>query len=131
MIDEVIAANDDPESAAPMLRHADLQEALLDASAEDGPITADSRLAGPFAHLIVDEAQELTDAQWRMLLRRRPSGSLTVVGDRAQSRRQFDESESRDSHVRPVTAATRHRDGAVPRTCAAEAEVRDHDEGSL
>ena len=92
VIDEVIAADDDPESAAPMLRHADLQGALLDASAEDGPITAGSRLAGPFAHLIVDEAQELTDAQWRMLLRRCPSGSLTVVGDRAQSRRQFDES---------------------------------------
>ena len=46
-------------------------------------------LAGPFAHVIVDEAQELTDAEWQMLLRRCPSRSLTIVGDRAQARRGF------------------------------------------
>ncbi|WP_207947567.1 HelD family protein [Occultella glacieicola] len=34
-----------------------------------------------YGHLIVDEAQELSPMQWRMLLRRVPSGSLTVVGD--------------------------------------------------
>ncbi|CAM3503916.1 ATP-binding domain-containing protein [Occultella aeris] len=34
-----------------------------------------------YGHLIVDEAQELSAMQWRMLLRRVPSGSLTVVGD--------------------------------------------------
>jgi superfamily I DNA/RNA helicase len=49
-------------------------------------------LAGPFAHIVVDEAQELTDAQWRMLLRRCPSRSFTVVGDRAQARHGFAES---------------------------------------
>lgn len=92
VIDEVIAADDDPEGVAPMLRHADLQEALLDPLTEDHPEAGDSRLAGTFGHIIVDEAQELTDAQWRMILRRCPSGSLTVVGDRAQSRRDFDES---------------------------------------
>jgi DNA helicase IV len=43
-------------------------------------------LAGPFAHVVVDEAQELTDAEWQMLLLRCPSRSLTVVGDRAQAR---------------------------------------------
>ncbi len=92
VIDEVVAANDDPEGVAPMLRHRDLQEALLDPSTEDGPGIAGPRLAGTFGHIIVDEAQELTDSQWLMLLRRCPSGSLTVVGDRAQSRRDFDES---------------------------------------
>ncbi|MCD2264449.1 AAA family ATPase [Dietzia aurantiaca] len=92
VIDEVIAANDDPEGVAPMLRHRDLQEALLDPSTEDDPAVAGPRLTGTFGHIIVDEAQELTDAQWLMLLRRCPSGSLTVVGDRAQSRRNFDES---------------------------------------
>jgi superfamily I DNA/RNA helicase len=40
----------------------------------------------------VDEAQELTDAEWQMLLLRCPSGSLTIVGDRAQSRHGFTES---------------------------------------
>jgi superfamily I DNA/RNA helicase len=50
------------------------------------------RLAGPFAHIVVDEAQELTDAEWQMLLVRCPSRSLTIVGDRAQARHGFTES---------------------------------------
>src|SRR5208283_4617064 len=47
---------------------------------------------GPFAHIVVDEAQELTDAQWQMLLLRCPSRSFTIVGDRAQARHGFTES---------------------------------------
>ena len=54
--------------------------------------TDPDRLAGPFAHIIVDEAQELTDAEWQMLLRRCPSRSFTIVGDRAQARHGFIES---------------------------------------
>src|SRR6202044_1418346 len=50
------------------------------------------RLAGPFAHIVVDEAQELTDAEWQMLLLRCPSRSFTIVGDRAQARHGFTES---------------------------------------
>ena len=38
-----------------------------------------------FAHVVVDEAQELTPLQWRMLARRGPRASWTVVADRAQS----------------------------------------------
>ena len=34
-----------------------------------------------YGHVIVDEAQELTAMQWRMVLRRVPTRSLTVVGD--------------------------------------------------
>ena len=49
-------------------------------------------LAGPFAHIVVDEAQELTDAEWQMLLLRCPSRSFTIVGDRAQARHGFTES---------------------------------------
>ena len=49
-------------------------------------------LAGPFAHILVDEAQELTDAEWQMLLQRCPSRSFTIVGDRAQARHGFTES---------------------------------------
>ncbi|HUX70892.1 MAG TPA: AAA family ATPase, partial [Cellulomonadaceae bacterium] len=41
---------------------------------------------------VVDEAQELTDAEWQMLLLRCPSRSLTIVGDRAQARHGFTES---------------------------------------
>jgi superfamily I DNA/RNA helicase len=49
-------------------------------------------LAGPFAHIVVDEAQELTDAEWQMLLLRCPSRSFTIVGDRAQARHGFTQS---------------------------------------
>ncbi len=73
-----------------MLVHDDLQTALVD----DGALPAADvdLLAGPFAHVVVDEAQELTDAEWQMLLRRCPSRSLTIVGDRAQARHGFTES---------------------------------------
>jgi superfamily I DNA/RNA helicase len=50
------------------------------------------QLAGPFAHIVVDEAQEMTDAEWQMLLLRCPSRSFTIVGDRAQARHGFTES---------------------------------------
>ena len=45
-----------------------------------------------FAHVVVDEAQDLTGMEWRALLWRCPSRSVTAVGDRAQSRQPFDES---------------------------------------
>ena len=38
-----------------------------------------------FSHVIVDEAQELSPMAWRLLMRRCPSGSMTVVGDLAQT----------------------------------------------
>jgi DNA helicase IV len=39
----------------------------------------------PFAHVLVDEAQDLTPMQWRMLGRRGKTASWTIVGDPAQS----------------------------------------------
>lgn len=38
-----------------------------------------------FGHAVVDEAQELSPMQWRLLARRVPSRSMTVVGDVAQT----------------------------------------------
>lgn len=38
-----------------------------------------------YAHVIVDEAQELSAMAWRMLMRRCPARSMTVVGDLAQT----------------------------------------------
>ena len=38
-----------------------------------------------FGHVIVDEAQELSPMVWRVLMRRCPSRSMTVVGDIAQT----------------------------------------------
>ena len=37
-----------------------------------------------FGHVIVDEAQDLTPMQWRMITRRARGGSMTIVGDLAQ-----------------------------------------------
>jgi DNA helicase IV len=37
-----------------------------------------------YGHLVVDEAQELSDMDWRVLMRRCPRRSMTVVGDLAQ-----------------------------------------------
>ncbi|HET7311413.1 MAG TPA: ATP-binding domain-containing protein [Mycobacteriales bacterium] len=42
-------------------------------------------IAWHYGHVIVDEAQELSPMQWRMLARRCPSRSMTVVGDIAQT----------------------------------------------
>ncbi|SHL39721.1 RNA polymerase recycling motor ATPase HelR [Streptomyces yunnanensis] len=90
VIADVLAADDDGEGAVTMLRGQDLQDRLIDRTALPG-IDPD-RLAGPFAHIVVDEAQELTDAEWQMLLLRCPSRSFTIVGDRAQARHGFTES---------------------------------------
>ncbi|MET4166296.1 hypothetical protein ABID74_001789 [Gordonia terrae] len=90
VVDDLIAAevHDDGEGLMAMLRHENLRHNLGDDL--DGETTGP--LAGPFAHIVVDEAQELTDAQWQMLIDRCPSKSFTVVGDRAQARRGFGES---------------------------------------
>ncbi|MQY08712.1 RNA polymerase recycling motor ATPase HelR [Actinomadura macrotermitis] len=90
VVDNLIAADDDGEGLATTLRGEDAQVSLLDESALEA---ADpDLLAGPFAHIVVDEAQELTDAEWQMLLQRCPSRSFTIVGDRAQARHGFTES---------------------------------------
>jgi hypothetical protein len=80
---------DDGEGLVQSLVHGDLQEALIDEGAL--PTPDPDELAGPFAHIVVDEAQELTDAEWQMLLLRNPSRSFTIVGDRAQARHGFTE----------------------------------------
>ena len=42
-------------------------------------------LHSTYAHVLVDEAQDITPVQWRMLRRRGPQASWTIVGDPAQS----------------------------------------------
>lgn len=81
---------DESEGAMGMLHGRDLQDTLVDESALPG--TEPDLLVSPFAHIVVDEAQELTDAEWQMLLLRCPSRSFTIVGDRAQTRHGFTES---------------------------------------
>lgn len=90
VVDHLIATDDSELQVMSMLRGDDLRGALRDG--RDVPDAERDRLAGPFAHVVVDEAQELTDAEWQMLLARSPARSLTVVGDRAQARHGFAES---------------------------------------
>ena len=87
VVTHLIAADDGDLHLMSMLRGQDLRQTL--ATRVDSPVDV---LTGPFAHIVVDEAQELTDAQWAMLVRRCPSRSFTIVGDRAQARAGFAES---------------------------------------
>ncbi|MEP7191434.1 MAG: RNA polymerase recycling motor ATPase HelR [Actinomycetota bacterium] len=89
VVDHLIANDDSEMGVMSMLRGQDLRAALVDGAAL--PVAGPDLLAGPFAHVVVDEAQELTDAEWQMLLQRCPSRSLTIVGDRTQARHGFTE----------------------------------------
>ncbi len=64
-------------------------ERLADRYEEDDDRTAVERAAADrtwaFGHIVVDEAQELSPMAWRMLIRRCPSRSMTIVGDMAQA----------------------------------------------
>lgn len=125
VIDQLIDTReyDDGEGVFGMLRQESVQEALVDEAAI-ASVDPDE-LAGPFAHIVVDEAQELTDAEWQMLLLRCPSRSFTIVGDRAQARHGFAESwgERLDriglDHVEVATLTINYR---TPEEVMAEAE---------
>jgi DNA helicase IV len=123
VMDHLIAADDTEMLVMSMLKGADMRAALVDEAAL--PRVEPDALAGPFAHVVVDEAQELTDAEWQMLLARCPSRSLTVVGDRAQARHGFAESwRERLERVglRDVGQATLGINYRTPREVMAEAE---------
>ena len=64
-------------------------ETLAERQEETAYRTVADRAAGDrtwtFGHVVVDEAQELSAMAWRLLMRRCPSQSMTVVGDVAQT----------------------------------------------
>jgi DNA helicase IV len=74
-----------------MLRVRDILDAELFAERQQrrSELTAAQRAAQDrrwtFGHVIVDEAQELSPMDWRLLMRRCPSRSMTLVGDVAQT----------------------------------------------
>lgn len=85
----------DVENAEQAIRNMDV-EGLIDAqSLADGfqvtverGSTADLAAADrtwAYGHIVVDEAQELSPMQWRLLKRRSPQKSFTIVGDVAQA----------------------------------------------
>jgi hypothetical protein len=90
VVEHLIESDDSEMAVMSMLRGQDLSDALVDEDALPG---ADpGGMDRTYAHVVVDEAQELTDAEWQMLVARCPSRSFTVVGDRAQARHGFTES---------------------------------------
>jgi DNA helicase IV len=62
---------------------------LAERHAEEEYLTTAERAAADrtwtYGHVIVDEAQELSEMAWRMLMRRCPTRSMTLVGDVAQT----------------------------------------------
>lgn len=65
-------------------------DVLADRFASSGPVLTTAERAAAdrawaYGHVVVDEAQELSAMAWRMILRRVPTRSLTVVGDVAQT----------------------------------------------
>ncbi|WP_405812425.1 AAA family ATPase [Streptomyces sp. NBC_01520] len=75
---EVLSAHDiiDAERMADRQEEADHRSAAERAAADR---------TWAFGHIIVDEAQELSPMAWRLLMRRSPTRSLTLVGDPAQT----------------------------------------------
>ncbi|MFF0185099.1 HelD family protein [Streptomyces sp. NPDC005244] len=64
-------------------------ERMAERHEEDDHRSAAERAAADrtwaFGHIIVDEAQELSPMAWRLLMRRTPTRSMTLVGDPAQT----------------------------------------------
>ncbi|MEU5219524.1 UvrD-helicase domain-containing protein [Streptomyces sp. NPDC020807] len=75
---EVLSAHDiiDAERFAERQEEADHRTAAERAAADR---------TWAFGHIIVDEAQELSAMAWRLLMRRSPTRSMTLVGDPAQT----------------------------------------------
>ncbi|MGP3948051.1 HelD family protein [Streptomyces sp. 7N604] len=75
---EVLSAHDiiDAERMAERHEEADHRSAAERAATDRG---------WAFGHIIVDEAQELSPMAWRLLMRRCPTRSMTLVGDLAQT----------------------------------------------
>ena len=86
---EIIGRDD--EADAEVLMAADVVDAtrLAERYEDEQNLTAAERAATDrtwaFGHVIVDEAQELSQMAWRMVMRRCPARSLTIVGDVAQT----------------------------------------------
>jgi DNA helicase IV len=85
---EILDTEEDPD--AEVLRAVDLLEAGRLAERQE---TADLRSLAEraradrhwtYGHVVVDEAQELSEMDWRALMRRCPTRSMTIVGDLAQ-----------------------------------------------
>ncbi len=72
--------------AQDMLFGEDLAERFLERDTRELAERAAADREWTYRHVVVDEAQELSEMDWRVLMRRCPGKSFTVVGDLAQRR---------------------------------------------
>ncbi|MFI2375707.1 HelD family protein [Streptomyces sp. NPDC018964] len=82
--------DDDPDSSEVLSAHDIIDaERFAERHEENDHRSAAERAAADrtwaFGHIIVDEAQELSPMAWRLLMRRSPTRSMTLVGDPAQT----------------------------------------------
>jgi DNA helicase IV len=73
-------------SAENLLYAEDLAERFVEADTRTLVERATADRDWTYRHVVVDEAQELSEMDWRVLMRRCPGRSFTVVGDLAQRR---------------------------------------------
>ncbi|MHA6512252.1 HelD family protein [Tessaracoccus sp. Z1128] len=88
LIDVLGAAPEDPEPEMDVfLEGGDVPEVLstADLLRFERVVDLDDDPQTTYAHILVDEGQDVTPMQWRMLRRRGPQSSWTIVGDPAQS----------------------------------------------
>ncbi|OLF17916.1 ATP-binding domain-containing protein [Actinophytocola xanthii] len=84
----ILDTDEDPDGE--VLRAVDLidSERLAERQEERDHRTLAERAAADrewtYGHVVVDEAQELSEMDWRVVMRRCPSRSMTIVGDLAQ-----------------------------------------------
>ncbi|KAF0844968.1 RNA polymerase recycling motor ATPase HelR [Nocardia caishijiensis] len=72
--------------ATDLLYGEDLAERFLERDTRELAERAAADRDWTYGHVVVDEAQELSEMDWRVLMRRCPSRSFTIVGDLAQRR---------------------------------------------
>ena len=81
----------------------DLAERFLERDTRELAERAAADREWTYGHVVVDEAQELSEMDWRVLMRRCPSRSFTTVGDLAQ-RRSSAGATSWDAMLKPYVA---------------------------
>ncbi|MCV7037617.1 RNA polymerase recycling motor ATPase HelR [Mycolicibacterium moriokaense] len=83
---EDLMDDEDHLLAQDLLYAEDLAERFLERDTRELVERAAADRDWMYRHVVVDEAQELSEMDWRVLMRRCPSKSFTVVGDLAQRR---------------------------------------------
>jgi DNA helicase IV len=84
----ILDTEEDPDEetlrAVDLLGSGDLADRQTELDTRDLAERAAADRQWTYGHVVVDEAHELSEMDWRVLMRRCPSRSLTVVGDLAQ-----------------------------------------------